>query len=150
MDLREFHAYEFRIFEKLLLMLSRQRTQTLLNQIQLIQIILSCKKWFSIDSLRHNTSNRPNINRFIIIIPPNQQLRRPIPSRRHVISHNIIMRHSSSKTKVTDLNRPRFPYQHVLWFDISMDHIYMMHISYTFEHVVCIMFDRLRHHRSLL
>lgn len=57
MDFWKFHAYELWILQEMLLMLSCKRTKTLLYEVQLIEIILPWKKWFSIDDLRHNAAN---------------------------------------------------------------------------------------------
>lgn len=68
MNLWKLHAYEFLIFQKEFVVLGSQRSETFLNQVKLIEIILSSKKRLSINHLCNNAGYCPDINRLIIIV----------------------------------------------------------------------------------
>ena len=71
MNLGEFHAYKFGVLQKVLVMLRDQGTKTLLNQVELVQVILSRKKRLPINHLSHDAANRPNIDGFVVVVPAN-------------------------------------------------------------------------------
>ncbi len=141
MNFWKFHSNEFRIFQEVLIVLRSKRSKALLDQIELIQIILSPKNRFSINHLCNNTTNCPNINRLVIVIPSQNQFRRPIPPGSNIIGHFTVIRYVSSKTKITNFNDVRFTDQNILWFDISVNDIQRMHVSNSFEHLICIVFE---------
>lgn len=136
MNFWKFHADELWILQEMLLMLSGKRAKALLNEIQLIEVILSRKQWLTIDDFPHNTANGPDINGLIIIIPANQQLRRSIPPCRHIIRHDLIIRNASREAQITDLDCPCLADQNILRFDITMDDINAMHVCDSLEKMV--------------
>lgn len=136
MDFWKFHADELWILQEMFLMLSSQRAETLLYEVQLIEIILSRKQRLSIYNFSHHTANGPDIDRPIVIIPANQQLRRPIPPRRHIIRHDLIIGNAPREAQVTDLDCSCLANQYIFWFDITMDDVDTMHIRDTLKKMV--------------
>lgn len=71
-----------------------------LDEMQLVNFILSWKKWLSRDHFIDNTPDWPHIQRFSISLS-NEQLRTPIPSGCHVICEIIVVvRYDSGKSKI--------------------------------------------------
>ena len=141
MDLWEFHANKFGVFQEVFVVLWSERPKTFLDQIKLIQIILSPENRLTINHLRNNTTNGPNINRLIIVISFQNQFRRAIPSGRNIIGHFPIVRDISGKSKITYFNNIRFTDQYIFRFNISVNDIERMHVSNSFEHLICVVFE---------
>lgn len=149
MNFWKFHPYELRILQKVFLMLRSQRPETLLYEVQLIEVILPWKQRLSVYNFSHHAANGPDIDRPIIIVPANQQLRRAVPSRRHIIRHNFIVRNAPRETQVTNFDGSCLADQYIFWFDITMDDVDTMHVGDTLEKVVDIVPHLLCRNRSL-
>lgn len=66
----------------------RKWTEDFLNNVELVNFRISREQWLSIHQLSHDASDSPNVNFFSIrhVFRNKQQLGRPIPSCRNVIS----------------------------------------------------------------
>lgn len=75
-----------------------------MDEKQLIQLIFPRKHRISINQLAQDASNSPNVD-FLRVIGPDKQLRRPVPSRRYVISELllvVILLEIPCKAKITN------------------------------------------------
>ncbi len=141
MNFWKFHANKFGVFQKVFVVLGSEGSETFLDQIKLIEIILSPKNRLSIDHLCNNATNGPNINRLVIVISSKNQFWRPIPSGSNIIGHFSIVWYVSGKSKIAYFNNIRFTDQYILWFNISVNDIERMHVCDSFEHLVCVVFE---------
>lgn len=113
-----------------------------LNQVELVKIICAWVHGSSIYQLSKQTPNRPNINR-LTILSPNQQLGSPVPSRRNIICHLLLPFQFTSKAEITHfyIKLICLVDKNILRFDISMNNIQRVHISYSFKKLVDNLFD---------
>lgn len=115
-------------------MIRRQRPKTLLYKEQLIQLILSRKHRIPVDQLSKNATDCPQIY-FLAVRCSDQQLRRPIPSRGHIIGKLLVTSLSDlpSKAEIANFQLLLIAYQQVLRFDIAVQHVLIMHVRQSLQ-----------------
>lgn len=103
----------------------------------MIEFILSWKHGISIDQLSKNATDRPQID-FLPIRRTDKQLRRPIPSRGHIIGELFVapLPDLPSKAEIANLQLLLITYQQVLRFDVAMQHVLAMHVRQSLEQLI--------------
>lgn len=140
-NLGEFHANEFGVLQKVLVVLRNQGAQTLLNQIELVQVILSREKRLPIDHFSHDAANRPDIDGFVVVIPANQQFGGTVPPGGHVVGHDPVGGHGPGKSQVAYFNSRLLSNEDIFGLDIPVDGVDAVHVGDALEELVGVVFD---------
>lgn len=86
-NVRELEAVEARVLAEALLLIVRERSEHLLNKIQLVHFRVSREQRLPVTELSHDAADGPHVNFGAILGITQQQLRGSIPASRYVISH---------------------------------------------------------------
>ena len=71
-NIGKLHSDELRVLEEVLVMLGDQGSQTLLNQVQLIQVVFPWKERFSIYGLGHDAADGPDVDGLVVVVSTDQ------------------------------------------------------------------------------
>ena len=140
-NLGEFHADEFGILQKVLVVLRNQGAKALLNQIELVQVILSREKRLPVYHFSHDAANRPNIDGFVVVISANQKFGRSVPAGGHVVGHDPVGGHSPGESQVAYLNSRLLPDEDIFGLNVPVDGVDAVHVGDALEELVGVVLD---------
>lgn len=134
--LGELHPQKPLVFEEVFVVVRSQRSDALLNEKQLVDLVFPREHGHPIHQLPKNTAYRPNIH-LLPILRPYQQLRGSIPPGSHIVSENLLRSaHLPGKPKITNLELILIPHQQILWFDIPMHNIHRVQVRYPLNNLI--------------
>ena len=84
LDFWKFHAEEALVFEESLIVIGSEGAETLLDEEELVELILSGEHWVAVDEFSKNATDCPHVD-FLAVGCSHQQLRGTVPARGHVI-----------------------------------------------------------------
>lgn len=119
-------------------MIRSQRTQTLLNEKQLVKLIFPREHRISIDKLTQNASDCPNIDLFRIGCS-NQQLRGTVPSGSHVVSEFFLVGRPFEGPRKPEIAYFKLLFitdQQVFRLYVPVDAVQGVHVGQSFEQLV--------------
>lgn len=96
--------------------------------------VLSGEDGLAENHLCQNAPNRPNVDRVVILLPREHNLRRPVVPRRDVTCHLGIL--DPRESKVADLEVAVFVDEDVGWLEVAVDHAGRVDILEPSEHLV--------------
>jgi hypothetical protein len=132
-DLREAHAEEAWVFAEGFLMVWSQFSQGLLDEIELVELILSREERISVDQLSHDAPGRPEIH-FSSIGHSHEQFRRTVPPGGHVISEFLVsLGRLPCEAKVADLQLLAVTDQQVLGLDVAVQQVVGVHVRQSLQ-----------------
>lgn len=137
-DLGKFHAQKPLIFEEGFRVVWSQRTETLLDQEELVDFVLAWEHRLAVHKLPKNTTDGPQIN-LLAVARSYEKLRRPVPPRSNVIGEFFTLFRSFEwpcKTEIAYLEHFLFADEKVLGLDVTVHKVERMHVGKSLDQLV--------------
>lgn len=106
------------------------------NHVQLIDITASRPQRSATNQLRKQTANRPHIDRRAVLRVADQQLRRAVPTRGHIVRVVLAGTQHSSESKVTQLHLALCGQQNVLGLYVAMQTALAMAVGHCLQRLI--------------
>jgi hypothetical protein len=103
---------------------------------ELMHVVFPGKQGLLVIEFHEDATNRPHINCCRVPFCVEEQFRRAIPPRHHVLGHQVRLRERPRQSKVCNLEVALFINQQVARLEIAMQHIRRMDVFQTSEQLV--------------
>lgn len=104
----------------------RRSSKKLGDDGELIDVVLARKEWFAFQHLGKDTTGTPDVDLYIVFLPCQHDLWRPVVARRNITSHLGVL--DTSQTKVADFQITVLVDQDVAGLEVAVNHTGGMHI----------------------
>ena len=117
-----------------------------LNLLHLVQVVLASKNGHPADELRKDAADGPQVNRFVVWLPAENDLRGSVPPGDNVLGHGLYVLHLSvcvwrllnaaGEAEITNLQVAVRVDQQIRGLDVPMHHIRRVHEKEAAEQLV--------------